>query len=223
MKIAIKTSFDGGLENAEKSGFKCVELYTERKLISSVYADTAKNFPFEYSVHVPVDYIDEAMIDFALDIGSRIVITHFIVPIERLTEIVDYARKLKIIVCIENSPGHAPWKLYGKTETAKDFFEIKKSVPNIKMNLDIEHAIVSGVFPGIIQEVGRDIKHVHITGYPPNPHSPPYENPSVFRIVIDELKKIGYHGFISAETDLQYQNEATFKRIREFMESVIKK
>ncbi len=232
MKIAIKTAPEKRhLEDARNAGFRFVELYTSREFLSGQCIELAKKFPFEYSVHAPVDCADESAIDFAHAVGSSTLIVHFSMGLERLKELCEYAKKLGIVVCVENSVGNEQAKIlesnglvvrYRKPNTAREFLEIEKQVPGIRMNLDMEHAMLAGVFPDIIRELGKRIGYVHITGYPPNYHSPPFENPAAVRKALEELKRVGYSGFITAETDLKYQNLDTFRKIREFMKKVLK-
>ena len=215
MKIAVKiTPKEDKLEMAQNAGFVFVEIYTDKNLLSSESIRVLRNFDFEYAVHAPTKSFDKGVIDFCEKLDVKTIAIHLVNEIPELKKLVDYAKKFGINICVENLSGN-------KLPTAKEFFELKEKIPNIMMNIDIEHLIMINQFPNMISEINQSIGHCHITGYPPNHHSPPYENPEIVKRDVEELKKIGYQEFITAEMDLKYQNEEILKKTFKFMNEIV--
>lgn len=206
------------LSIVKEVGFKQVELFTNKKLLDDKTADIARQFDFEYIVHSPVDFFDNSVIDFAIKIGAKMIVFHYgpDMKIDELKKLVKRARNYDIQLCVENTPGQrAPTALYKTPITPEDFYKIKEQVPEVKLCLDIEHAMVAQVFPRIVKVVGKDICYVHVTGYP-RYHSPPFLNRSMFEIWIRELKSVGYDGIVTAEMDKEYQVEEIFRKLKDF-------
>ena len=219
MNIAVKVAPNAKeLKMAADAGFRFIEVYTEKRFIARKYSDILNSFQLGYAVHAPLDCCDRSVVDFAASIGAKAMITHGFLSPEKLKELVEYAGQHGIAACIENSGNHFP------PHTIEDFFALKKRVPGIKMCLDIEHTIIHSQFPDIIAAVGKDIRHVHMSGYNPskkNFHSPPFENPAMVRKAVHALKKAKFSGFLTAEMDEKYQTPEIMKKARKFMESSV--
>lgn len=216
MKIAAKCApIEERMKLVEKTGFKNLELYTSRELLTKKNTSAAKKFDFEYVVHGPTDYIGMDAVDFANSIGAKIVLFHNSNKTD-LPKILDYAKSHGITLCVENHNV----RIF-TPHNAEEFFKLKKKFPGLKMLLDTEHAIRFGVFPNIVREVGSDIKHIHLTGSPPSFHAPPQANPEQTKKIISELRKIKYNGMVTAETHMKYFDEKTLIETRTFLESLV--
>ena len=217
MKPAAKVApNEEELKTVHDVGFKCVELYTNRNLISESHASIANIFELEYAIHAPLDLFDKRVVDFAASVGAKVVVVHNILDMETLAELVEYAKSHGITVCMENGG------MLRKPINGKEFFAMQSAAPSLRMCLDTEHAMQFGA-PNLIEEAGHNISHVHLTGYPPNYHSPPFENPVVVEDIIRRLRAINYSGFIVAEMDLKYQKKEIFEKTKMFMDDVLRK
>jgi sugar phosphate isomerase/epimerase len=221
MKFGVKVAPEMQLLSIIKElDFRYVELYINKKLLNEDSLDTAMRFNFEYILHSPIDFFDDSVVDFAIKLGSKTVVMHQRPEIqpEAFKKTVKRAKNFGVQVCAENSPtGLDRSNVYYRLPiTPEDFFKMKEQIPELKLCLDVEHAMLAKLFPRMIRLVGKDIGHVHITGYPPNYHSPPFANRAMFEIAIRELKNVGFEGMVVAEMDVQYQTEDVFRRLKEF-------
>jgi sugar phosphate isomerase/epimerase len=208
------------LEMVKRAGWKCVEVYTSKAFLQQVFIDNLLKFKkdFEYVVHAPVDYCDKEVIDFTHAIGSKIIVVHgYDNHEDGLQELIDYAESKGILICLENGVREIrePTKI-------EQFSELKKKFPKVKFTIDVEHAQLCDMFPEVLEKFGKDTRHIHLTGYPPNYHSPPQENPEITRRTFKLLKKLNYDGVVTAEMDMKYQTEKIFKETREFLEKMLK-
>lgn len=203
-------------------GFKYVELFTNKKYLGN--ADIARRFGFEYIVHAPTDFFDDSVIDFAEKIGSKMIVIHYRPEIQDFKKLVRRAKNCGIQLCIENSPGVGhPNPSYRDPVTPEEFLELKKQFPEIKLCLDVEHAMMAKMFPRILKMLSRDVGYVHVTGYPPRYHSPPFLNRSMFEIAMRELRNAGYDGIVTAEMDPEWQTEEVFRKLKDFFSEFAEK
>jgi len=209
------------LELVRKAGWKYLEVYTNREYLGQDYLENLLRFKndLKFVVHAPEDYCDESVIEFAHRLGAKVVVVHYFPDFEKnIQGLLDFAESKGIFICLENGVAGVRLPI-----TPRDFDVLKKRFPKIRFTIDIEHSIMAGIFPGILEKLNNDIKHIHLTGYPPNFHSPPLENSDVARETFRVLKKINYDGFVVAEMDQKYQTEEIFRKTREFLEEELKK
>jgi len=219
MKFGVKTAIEMELLSIVKEvGFRQVEIYTSKKMLNDSSVDILKRFDFEYILHSPVDYFDDTVIDFAIRIGSKIIVIHYNPETTKdFKKLIRRARNYGIQLCVENAPDRTN-TLYRTPVAPEEFLKLKEEFPEIKLCLDVEHAMQSKLFPRMIKVLGKEnIGYVHVTGYPPTPHSPPFLNRSMFEIELRELKSVGYDGIVTAEMDVQYQVEEIFRKLKEFL------
>ena len=112
-----------------------------------------------------------------------------------LSEILEFAEKNSILICMEYEPGLLIEKSY-------DVFEVSKNFKNLGLNLDTCHVEVSNEdFSKVIHKFKDKIFHTHISDCKNSIHYhliPGYGEIDFVKIY-SNLKEINYDGFLTAE------------------------
>ncbi|MDC0168052.1 sugar phosphate isomerase/epimerase [Candidatus Nitrosopelagicus sp.] len=112
-----------------------------------------------------------------------------------LSEILEFAEKNSILICMEYEPGLL-------IETSQDVFEVSKNFKNLGLNLDTCHVEVSNEdFSKVIHKFKDKIFHTHISDCKNSIHYhliPGYGEIDFVKIY-SNLKEINYDGFLTAE------------------------
>jgi sugar phosphate isomerase/epimerase len=230
MKLAAKTEpNEKKLVDIQEAGFWNVEIYTDKNIIEDPASiDLLNSFTFNYVVHAPWNYIDNGVVDFALGIGVETINTHKIVDNDVLAKVVEYARERNITITIENEAypeSHhldddgnplRTLKSLDPIRSGGDFIRLQELIPNIRLCIDIEHALIRREYPTIIRACAQHLKHVHLCGYTGGKHHQPvYENVNLVKEVAAILKDCNYSGFVVCEHDVDYHTPEVWKRTLE--------
>ena len=112
-----------------------------------------------------------------------------------LSEILEFAEKNSILICMEYEPGLL-------IEKSDDVFELSKSFKNLGLNLDTCHvAVLNEDFSKVIHKFKDKIFHTHISDCKNSIHYhliPGYGEID-FEKIYSNLKEINYDGFLTAE------------------------
>tara|TARA_B100001250_G_scaffold232347_1_gene199490 strand:+ start:111 stop:941 length:831 start_codon:yes stop_codon:yes gene_type:complete len=112
-----------------------------------------------------------------------------------LSEILEFAEKNSILICMEYEPGLL-------IEKSHDVFEVSKNFKNLGLNLDTCHVEVSNEdFSKVIHKFKDKIFHTHISDCKNSIHYhliPGYGEIDFVKIY-SNLKEINYDGFLTAE------------------------
>ena len=112
-----------------------------------------------------------------------------------LSEILEFAEKNSILICMEYEPGLL-------IEKSQDVFEVSKNFKNLGLNLDTCHVEVSNEdFSKVIHKFKDKIFHTHISDCKNSIHYhliPGYGEIDFVKIY-SNLKEINYDGFLTAE------------------------
>ena len=112
-----------------------------------------------------------------------------------LSEILEFAEKNSILICMEYEPGLL-------IEKSQDVFEVSKNFKNLGLNLDTCHVEVSNEdFSKVIHKFKDKIFHTHISDCKNSIHYhliPGYGEIDFVKIYAN-LKEINYDGFLTAE------------------------
>ena len=112
-----------------------------------------------------------------------------------LSEILEFAEKNSILICMEYEPGLL-------IEKSHDVFEVSKNFKNLGLNLDTCHVEVSNEdFSKVIHKFKDKIFHTHISDCKNSIHYhliPGYGEID-FEKIYSNLKEINYDGFLTAE------------------------
>jgi len=219
MKFAtkIEPNFEK-LDILARMGWKHLEIYTNRFFIEKVgILSLLKSYKFEYVVHSPTDYFDESVIDFASRIGAKLINTHKIIEDNLLDKLVTKAKAKGIVVSIENEAFPESHHLdddgkqlptiqtYSPIRSGGDFLRLQEKIPDVRLCVDIEHAMIRKEYPSIIDSCYALLGHIHLCGFTGGPHHRPiYENMELVQHLATLLKKYEYKGFIVAEHNLEF-------------------
>lgn len=117
-------------------------------------------------------------------------------------EVVAYAEKQGVIICLENMP--MPDLPLGSVKAIVDFVK-KINHPNLKICLDTGHVLVFGEQPSdAVRLIGRDLLatlHVHDNNGVRDQHLDPYQGVCKWDDFVSALKEIGFEGVFSMETN----------------------
>ena len=112
-----------------------------------------------------------------------------------LSEILEFAEKNSILICMEYEPGLL-------IEKSHDVFEVSKNFKNLGLNLDTCHvAVLNENFSKVIHKFKDKIFHTHISDCKNSIHYhliPGYGEIDFVKIY-SNLKEINYDGFLTAE------------------------
>ena len=112
-----------------------------------------------------------------------------------LSEVLEFAEKNSILICMEYEPGLL-------IEKSDDVFELSKSFKNLGLNLDTCHvAVLNEDFSKVIHKFKDKIFHTHISDCKNSIHYhliPGYGEID-FEKIYSNLKEINYDGFLTAE------------------------
>ena len=112
-----------------------------------------------------------------------------------LSEILEFAEKNSILICMEYEPGLL-------IEKSHDVFEVSKNFKNLGLNLDTCHvAVLNEDFSKVIHKFKDKIFHTHISDCKNSIHYhliPGYGEIDFVKIY-SNLKEINYDGFLTAE------------------------
>ena len=112
-----------------------------------------------------------------------------------LSEILEFAEKNSILICMEYEPGLL-------IEKSHDVFEVSKNFKNLGLNLDTCHvAVLNEDFSKVIHKFKDKIFHTHISDCKNSIHYhliPGYGEID-FEKIYSNLKEINYDGFLTAE------------------------
>ena len=112
-----------------------------------------------------------------------------------LSEVLEFAEKNSILICMEYEPGLL-------IEKSHDVFEVSKNFKNLGLNLDTCHVEVSNEnFSKVIHKFKDKIFHTHISDCKNSIHYhliPGYGEIDFVKIY-SNLKEINYDGFLTAE------------------------
>jgi sugar phosphate isomerase/epimerase len=230
MKLAAKTEpNEKKLIDIQEAGFRNVEIYTDKNIIEDPASASLLNlFMLNYVVHAPWDYIDSRVIDFALSVGAKTINTHKIVDNDVLADVVKYAWERNIAITVENEAwpeSHhldddgkplRTLKSLDPIRSGGDFIRLQELIPDVKLCVDVEHAVIRREYPTMIKACAQYLKHVHLCGYTGGKHHQPvYENMNLVREVAAILKDCGYQGFVVCEHDVGYHTFEVWKRTLE--------
>ena len=112
-----------------------------------------------------------------------------------LSEILEFAEKNSILICMEYEPGLL-------IEKSQDVFEVSKNFKNLGLNLDTCHVgVLNEDFSKVIHKFKDKIFHTHISDCKNSIHYhliPGYGEIG-FEEIYSNLKEINYDGFLTAE------------------------
>ena len=112
-----------------------------------------------------------------------------------LSEILEFAEKNSILICMEYEPGLL-------IEKSHDVFEVSKNFKNLGLNLDTCHVeVLNEDFSKVIHKFKDKIFHTHISDCKNSIHYhliPGYGEID-FEKIYSNLKEINYDGFLTAE------------------------
>ena len=112
-----------------------------------------------------------------------------------LSEILEFAEKNSILICMEYEPGLL-------IEKSQDVFEVSKNFKNLGLNLDTCHVeVLNEDFSKVIHKFKDKIFHTHISDCKNSIHYhliPGYGEIDFVKIY-SNLKEINYDGFLTAE------------------------
>jgi len=198
-------------------GWKYLEIFTSHKFINDDVVQLLKNYKFEYVVHAPTDYFDKSIVDFADNIGAKLINTHKIIEDDVLVGLVAKAKAKGIVVSIENEAFPESHHLddngktlptiltYSPIRSGGDFLRLQEKVPDIKLCVDVEHAIIRKEYPSVIDSCYESLGHIHLCGFNGGPHHRPiYENMELMQHTARLLRKCKYKGFVVAEHDIEF-------------------
>ena len=219
MKFATKVEPNSKkLDTLDKIGWKYLEIYTSRSFIESWGAMVLlKSYGFEYVVHSPTDYFDKSVIDFASRIGARLINTHKIIEDNALADLVALAKVRGITVTVETEAFPESHHLdddgkqlptiqtYDPIRSGGDFLRLQEKIPDLRLCVDIEHAMIRKEYPSIIDSCYESLGHIHLCGFKGGPHHRPiYENMELVQHLATLLRKYKYQGFIVCEHDVEF-------------------
>lgn len=233
MKLATKVEPNKTkLDALAQIGWKSLEIWTNESIIESVGAlSLLGQYDFNYAVHSPTDYFDNTVVDFASHIGAKVINTHKILPNEDLARCVAYAKSKGITVTVENEAFPESHHLkngevlktvapnrYDPVRSAGDFQRLKEAIPDVKLCIDVEHALIRKEWPAMLYgvEVDKDIGHIHLCGFTGGAHHQPvYENVELVEEVHRILHIGEYEGFVICEHDTEFHNEEVWGKTLE--------
>ena len=235
LKIAAKT--EPNFENLQilyKLGYENVEIFTDNNIITDKYSiSLLKNFPFEYVVHAPCDTFDQYTLDFATEIGAKLINTHKVVTNDWLNVLTKKAKENDIIVTVENEgfPStkentEEEIKTYGAIRSAGNFKQLKERVPDIYLCCDIEHACIKKEYPWMLYACKDNLKHIHLSGWSDKKrryHQPVYRNEKLLTEVLTMLSIIDYDGFVVCEHATRYNIPYIWREELETINDILKK
>lgn len=223
MKLATKIEPNKvKLDTLARVGWKNLEIWTDERIIESVGAiSLLGQYNFNYAVHSPTDYFDNTIVDFASHIGAQVINTHKILPNEDLARCVAYAKSKGITVTVENEAFPESHHLkngkvlqtvapdrYDPVRSAGDFHRLKEVIPDVRLCIDVEHALIRKEWPAILYGTNEDIGHIHLCGFTGGAHHQPvYENMELVEEVHRMLHRYGYDGFVVCEHGTEFHNE----------------
>jgi sugar phosphate isomerase/epimerase len=107
-------------------------------------------------------------------------------------------------------------KTYDPIRSAGDFRRLKEKIPNVRLCIDVEHAIIRKEYPEFIHGCCSDIGHIHMCGFTGGPHHRPvYENMPLMVEIVTMLKECDYQGFIVCEHDVEFHTIEIWKKTLE--------
>ena len=229
MKLAAKIEPNcKKLRSLVLQGWKCIEVYTNQSLLCSPgAAGLLKSYSgqVEYVVHAPTDFFDYAVINFADYIGAKTINTHKIISNTHLANLVNYAGDYGITVTIENEAfpeSHhldkhgnplPTVKTYDPIRSGGDFLRLVELIPNVRLCVDVEHALIRKEYPCIISSCAQYLAHIHLCGYNGGAHHRPvYENMDLVKEVVKRLRECGYKGFVVCEHDTVFHEAEIWKK-----------
>lgn len=137
---------------------------------------------------------------------------------EALHELSEFARERGTFVLYEFLNRYET-NLINRLEDAAEFLK-QNDLANVKVLADLFHMnIEEGSLPGAIERAGKSIGHVHFADSNRRPAGLGHTD---MRSVIGALRKIGYHGYLSAEAlpypDSYSAAQQTIKAFREYVQ-----
>jgi len=231
MKLATKIEPNlNKLDILTSIGWRYLEIYTNRSVIESpLMIGLLLSYPeIEYVVHAPTDYFDKSVIDFAHQINAKLINTHKILSNDDLKKLTSYAKKKGITITVENESfpeSHhldkhgnllPTVKTYDPIRSAGDFHRLVEEIPDIRLCIDVEHALIRKEYPSILDSCYELLGHIHLCGFNGGEHHRPvYENMQLVQHLATTLRKYKYHGFIVCEHSLKQQTLEVWKKTLE--------
>lgn len=232
MKLAAKVEpSPAKIEILAELGWQHVEIYTSQAfLAASGSAGLLRAYigQMDYVVHAPTDYFDESVIGFAKEIQASLINTHKIVTNSRLQELVDLASSSGITVTVENEAFPESHHLdkhgnplfvscsYDPIRSCGDFRRLVEEIPQVRLCVDVEHAMIRKEYPDIISGCCEYLGHIHMCGFTGGRHHMPvYNNMALMKEVAAMLRDCDYEGFVVCEHDVEFHTREVWKRTLE--------
>ena len=197
-------------EQIENAGSYAAELRRKYGLSvpsmqSILYGVTANIFGGDADYASLTEYLKKA-VDFAaaIDCGNLVFgcpknrnysdINQIGIAVDFFAEIGEYALKKGTVISIEPNP-----KIYGTNflNTTREAVEFIKSVGSggIKLNVDFGTIVENGESVNYVAENAVLVNHIHIS----EPMLAPIERREDHKILLDEMRRAGYEGYVSIE------------------------